>query len=82
MTAGGFATVIVGGYTIHWMIPSIPLAAAFGLAAILSPTDVVAVSALSGRVKMPKGILRLLEGEGLMNDASARSLLNLRLRLP
>ncbi|MCB7144471.1 Na+/H+ antiporter [Bacillus sp. ICE1] len=65
-----FATVIVGGYTIHWMIPGIPLAAAFGLAAILSPTDVVAVSALSGRVKMPKGILRLLEGEGLMNDAS------------
>ncbi|WP_121643278.1 Na+/H+ antiporter [Bacillus vallismortis] len=65
-----FATVIVGGYTIHWMIPAIPLAAAFGLAAILSPTDVVAVSALSGRVKMPKGILRLLEGEGLMNDAS------------
>lgn len=65
-----FATVIVGGYTIHWMIPDIPLAAAFGLAAILSPTDVVAVSALSGRVKMPKGILRLLEGEGLMNDAS------------
>ncbi|MBD5022285.1 Na+/H+ antiporter, partial [Xanthomonas citri pv. citri] len=33
-----FATVIVGGYTIHWMIPAIPLAAAFGLAAILSPT--------------------------------------------
>ncbi|MGK9431502.1 Na+/H+ antiporter [Bacillus atrophaeus] len=65
-----FATVIVGGYTINWMIPSIPLAAAFGLAAILSPTDVVAVSALSSRVKMPKGILRLLEGEGLMNDAS------------
>ncbi|ADP33854.1 Na+/H+ antiporter [Bacillus atrophaeus] len=65
-----FATVIVGGYTINWMIPSIPLPAAFGLAAILSPTDVVAVSALSSRVKMPKGILRLLEGEGLMNDAS------------
>ncbi|WP_406589252.1 Na+/H+ antiporter [Bacillus atrophaeus] len=65
-----FATVIVGGYTINWMIPNIPLPAAFGLAAILSPTDVVAVSALSSRVKMPKGILRLLEGEGLMNDAS------------
>lgn len=65
-----FATVIVGGYTINWMIPSIPLPAAFGLAAILSPTDVVAVSALSSRVRMPKGILRLLEGEGLMNDAS------------
>ncbi|WP_412055222.1 cation:proton antiporter, partial [Bacillus altitudinis] len=65
-----FATVIVAGYTIHWMIPSIPLPAAFALAAILSPTDVVAVSALSSRVNMPKGIMRLLEGEGLMNDAS------------
>ncbi|MBD3919274.1 Na+/H+ antiporter [Paenibacillus sp. PR3] len=65
-----FVTVIVGGYGIHWMLPSIPLSAAFALAAILSPTDAVAVSALSGRINLPKGILRLLEGEALMNDAS------------
>ena len=38
-----FVTVFAGGYLIHWMIPSIPLSAAFALAAILSPTDVVAV---------------------------------------
>ncbi|MGE7604524.1 Na+/H+ antiporter [Peribacillus sp. NPDC097675] len=65
-----FVTVWAGGYLINWMIPSIHLPAAFALAAILSPTDVVAVSALASRVKLPKSIMHLLEGEGLMNDAS------------
>ncbi|WP_276355659.1 Na+/H+ antiporter [Cohnella caldifontis] len=65
-----FATVVAVGSLIHLLIPSIPLPAAFALAAILSPTDVVAVGAMSGRVKMPGSILHLLEGEGLMNDAS------------
>lgn len=65
-----FLTVLVIGYLIHWLIPSIPLPASFALAAILSPTDVVAVGAISSRVKMPKTIMHILEGEGLMNDAS------------
>ncbi|WP_079909905.1 Na+/H+ antiporter [Paenibacillus sp. 32352] len=65
-----FVTVFVVGYFIHWMIPSIPLPAAFALAAILSPTDAVAVSSLAGRIRLPKKIMRLLEGEALMNDAS------------
>ena len=65
-----FVTVFVAGYAINWMIPSIPLAASFALAAILSPTDAVAVGALAGRVHLPKGIHRILEGESLMNDAS------------
>ncbi|MBB6733084.1 Na+/H+ antiporter [Cohnella zeiphila] len=65
-----FATVLIGGYAIHGMIPTIPLSAAFALAAILSPTDAVAVSSLAGRIRLPEGILRLLEGEALMNDAS------------
>ena len=65
-----FVTVFAIGYLIYWMIPSIPLPAAFALAAILSPTDVVAVSAISSRVKIPQTIMHVLEGEGLMNDAS------------
>ncbi|MFF2447823.1 Na+/H+ antiporter [Neobacillus sp. NPDC058068] len=65
-----FVTVFAIGYLIHWLIPSIPLPAAFALAAILSPTDVVAVGAISSRVKIPKTIMHILEGEGLMNDAS------------
>lgn len=65
-----FVTVAVAGHIIHWLIPSIPLPAAFALAAILSPTDAVAVGAMAGRVHLPKSIHRLLEGEALMNDAS------------
>jgi CPA1 family monovalent cation:H+ antiporter len=65
-----FLTVFVVGYAIHWMIPTIPLQAAFALAAILSPTDAVAVGALAGRIHLPKSLMRLLEGEALMNDAS------------
>ncbi|GIO29176.1 MULTISPECIES: Na+/H+ antiporter [Paenibacillus] len=65
-----FATVLIAGPFIHWIIPAIPLSAAFALAAILSPTDAVAVGSLSGRAKLPGNIMRLLEGEALMNDAS------------
>lgn len=65
-----FATVFLIGYAIHWMIPSIPLPVAFGLAAILSPTDAVAVSSLAGRIRLPSSLSHLLEGEALMNDAS------------
>jgi CPA1 family monovalent cation:H+ antiporter len=65
-----FITVLVMGYVIHWMVPSIALPAAFALAAILSPTDAVAVGAIAGRSALPPTIMHLLEGEALMNDAS------------
>ncbi|MBA3924787.1 Na+/H+ antiporter [Listeria rustica] len=65
-----FVTVLVIGYFVNWMIPTIPLAAAFALAAALAPTDAVAVGSLSGRIDLPKKITHLLEGEALMNDAS------------
>lgn len=65
-----FLTVLVIGYITSWLIPTIPLSAAFALAAILSPTDIVAVGAMSSRISMPERVMNLLEGEGLMNDAS------------
>ncbi len=65
-----FATVLIIGYFVNWMIPTIPLAAAFALAASLAPTDAVAVGSLSGRIHLPKRIVNLLEGESLINDAS------------
>ncbi|MHC5279439.1 Na+/H+ antiporter [Listeria kieliensis] len=65
-----FITVLVIGYFVNWMIPTIPLAAAFALAAALAPTDAVAVSSLSGRITLPKRVMSLLEGESLINDAS------------
>lgn len=63
-------TTIGGGYFIHWMIPEIPLAAAFALAAILSPTDPVAVSGIAKRIHIPEKVLNLVKGESLINDAS------------
>lgn len=62
-------TVVGAGYFIHWLIPSIPLPAAFALAAVLSPTDAVAVSAIA-RDRLPSPLMHILQGEALMNDAS------------
>lgn len=63
-------TVVGVGFFIHWMIPAMPLAVAFALAAILSPTDPIAVSAIAGRSPMPKRLMHILEGESLLNDAT------------
>ncbi|WP_042349328.1 Na+/H+ antiporter [Bacillus massiliigorillae] len=63
-------TTVIGGYFIHWMIPAIPLAAAFALAAILSPTDPVAVNGIAKRIHIPDKVLNLVRGESLINDAS------------
>ncbi len=63
-------TVVGAGFFIHWMIPAMPLAVAFALAAVLSPTDAVSVSAIAARVPIPKRLMHVLEGESLLNDAS------------
>ena len=47
-----------------------PLAVAFALAAIVSPTDSTAVSAIANRVPIPKRLMHILDGESLLNDAS------------
>lgn len=63
-------TVLGAGFLIHWMIPAMPLAVAFALAAIVSPTDPVAVSSIAARVPIPKRLMHILEGESLLNDAT------------
>lgn len=63
-------TVVGIGLFIHWMIPAMPLPIAFALAAIVSPTDPVAVSAITARAPVPKRLMHVLEGESLLNDAS------------
>ena len=63
-------TVLGLGYLIHWMLPGMPLTVAFALAAVVSPTDAVAVSAITRNLGMPEKTMYLLEGESLLNDAS------------
>ncbi|MDZ5601247.1 Na+/H+ antiporter [Pseudomonas sp. RP23018S] len=62
-------TVVGAGYFIHWLLPSIALPVAFALAAVLSPTDAVAVSAIT-QDRLPRPLMHMLQGEALMNDAS------------
>jgi CPA1 family monovalent cation:H+ antiporter len=64
------ATVVVVGYLMHWLIPSLPLAAAFALGAIVSPTDAVATAAVTARLPLPSRATHILNGESLINDAS------------
>ncbi|GGD88229.1 Na+/H+ antiporter [Aureimonas endophytica] len=63
-------TVVGMGYFIHWMIPAMPLAVAFALAAVLSPTDPVAVASVASSAPIPRRLMHILEGESLFNDAS------------
>ena len=63
-------TVLGVGMLIYWMIPAVPMGVAFALAAILSPTDPIAVAAIAKRAPIPKRIMHVLEGESLLNDAS------------
>lgn len=63
-------TVVGIGYLIYWIVPGIPLIPAFALAAVLSPTDAVALSGIVGEGRIPKKIMGILQGEALMNDAS------------
>lgn len=63
-------TVIGLGLFIDWLIPAMPLAVAFGLAAILSPTDPVAVTAMTASTPPPSRLMHILEGESLLNDAT------------
>ena len=65
-----FLTVVGIGFFLHWMIPSMPIAVAFAVAAVVSPTDPIAVSGIAQKVPVPKRMMNILEGESLLNDAS------------
>ena len=59
------------GVVAHTLIPGMSWAAAFVLGAIVSPPDAVAATSIFQRVGAPRRIVTILEGESLINDASA-----------
>lgn len=65
------ATMLTVAWAAHSIIPALPWAAAFALGAIVSPPDAVAVSAVIRRLAVPRRIEAILEGESLVNDATA-----------
>jgi len=64
-----FTTVVVA-WVAHWLFPALPWAACAALGAIVAPPDAVSARALLGRVKLPRRLSTLLEGESLLNDAT------------
>ncbi|MFE4949036.1 Na+/H+ antiporter [Leifsonia sp. NPDC056665] len=69
-------TVVVVGFTTWLVVPAITVAAAFAFGAVVAPTDTVAVTAIAGRVHLPRRLVTVLEGESLLNDATALVALN------
>ncbi len=63
-------TTVGVGLVAHWLIPGLPLAMAFALGAVVSPTDAVAVGAVTEKLKIPTRLTTVLNGESLMNDAT------------
>jgi monovalent cation/hydrogen antiporter len=69
-------TTFAVGFAVWWAVPAVSLAAALGLGAVVAPTDAVAATAIARRVGMPRRIVSILEGESLVNDATALVALN------
>jgi monovalent cation/hydrogen antiporter len=65
LTTGAVALVV------HMLVPSIPWAAAVTIGAIVAPPDAVAAAAVHRDVKLPHRLAVIIEGEALLNDASA-----------
>ncbi|HEY9498255.1 MAG TPA: sodium:proton antiporter [Terrimesophilobacter sp.] len=69
------ATAFGTGLLLWWILPGLDLAAGIALGAIISPTDAVAATALGKRLGLPPRLVTILEGESLVNDATALVLL-------
>lgn len=64
-------TMVLVAVVAHALIPELNWAAAFVLGAIVSPPDAVATTAIARKVGLPRRIVTILEGESLLNDATA-----------
>ncbi|MDT4923902.1 MAG: monovalent cation/hydrogen antiporter [Pseudonocardiales bacterium] len=69
-------TTFAVGLIAWWVVPGVSLAAGFALGAVVAPPDAVAATTVARRVGMPRRIVSILEGESLVNDATALVALN------
>src|ERR1700748_1689282 len=64
-------TSLLTGVGLDLVVPGAGLAAGIALGAAVSPTDPVAALAVGGRVGLPGRLITIIQGEGLLNDATA-----------
>lgn len=65
------ATTVAVAVTAHALLPGVPWPVAVALGAIVSPPDAVAATTIVTQLPVPRRIIAILEGESLVNDASA-----------
>lgn len=68
-------TALVTGFILFVIFPDLDLAAGIAIGAVISPTDAVAATALGKKLGLPARLVTILEGESLVNDATALVLL-------
>jgi CPA1 family monovalent cation:H+ antiporter len=56
---------------VEWLVPSLGWAAAIAIGAVVAPPDAVAATAVARRIGLPRRVVTILEGESLLNDATA-----------
>ncbi len=66
-----FVTMLMIGVIFKWLFPELPWALAFAFGAIVSPPDAVAATTIFKRFSLGPRLVTILEGESLINDASA-----------
>ncbi len=72
LSIGLVAFTAVGvGLVVHAVLPGVAWPAAFAIGAVVSPPDAVAATAIARRIGLPRQLVTVLEGESLLNDATA-----------
>jgi CPA1 family monovalent cation:H+ antiporter len=64
-------TTLGVGVVVHLLLPGLPWAGAFAIGAVVAPPDAVAATAVARRIGLPRKLVTILEGESLLNDATA-----------
>src|SRR6478672_3815253 len=64
-------TAFAVGAVLHAVVPGLPLIAAIALGAAVAPPDPVAATAVAHKLRLPRRLRTILEGEGLSNDATS-----------
>jgi CPA1 family monovalent cation:H+ antiporter len=68
-------TAFAVGLVVHALMPAVPFAMCMALGAVVAPPDAIAATAIARRIGLPRRIVTILEGESLINDATALVLL-------
>ena len=64
-------TMIAVGVVVHALLPRVPLSVCLALGAVVAPPDAIATTAIARRIGLPRRMVTILEGESLLNDATA-----------